>query len=350
VRTLPTGAAVALLVALAVPVAACAPRRLPRRAAPVAALAPRAVPAPRTPAPPAPAPAPRARALPAPGAILDPRSGAPVAFDAMADRLATASLVHVGEQHDQAHHHAFQARVLRALADRWKGKPVALGLEMFSRPTQAALDAYVKGEIDEAAMLERTEWKTRWGFGWEMYAPMLRLCRERGIPVVALNAEKEITRTVSRGGLEALTPEQRASLPPLDVEDAGHRAFVKEAFGAHGASMPAERFERFYLAMVIWDEVMSSTAAAWLAANGPESRMVVVAGNGHVADRWGIPSRAQRKSGRPSLVVVQYVSDPSDESPDAEVRRRLSLPHADYSAWWAPSAPAKPKAPDAARP
>ena len=70
-------------------------------------------------------------------------------------------------------------------------------------------------------MLERTEWATRWGFGWEMYAPMLRLCRERGIPVIALNAEKEITRTVSREGLDALTPEQRASLPPLDATDAG---------------------------------------------------------------------------------------------------------------------------------
>jgi uncharacterized iron-regulated protein len=370
VRLLPARAAAALPVVAALALGACTARRAPTfrsAASPAgAAFAPGAFPAARTrPVPGAPSPRAAVRSAPreAPGAILDHRTGRTTSFDAMADRLATAAVVCVGEDHDQAKHHAFQARVLEALADRWRGKPVALGLEMFSRPFQPALDAYVRGEIDEAAMLERTEWAKRWGFGWEMYAPMLRLCRARGIPVLALNAEKEVTRTVSRGGLEALTPEQRASLPPLDASDAGHRAFVKEAFGAHGASMPAERFERFYLAMVIWDEVMSTTAADWLAANGPESRVVVVAGNGHVADRWGIPSRAARKSGRAAMVVVQRTLAPEPAAGDApaEARtaeeaaaeaaaasRRWTTAHADYSVAWEPSAPPKPAHPRAA--
>jgi uncharacterized iron-regulated protein len=167
---------------------------------------------------------------------------------------------------------------------------------------------------------------------------MVRLARERGFPVIALNAEREITRTVSRKGLDALTPEQRASLPALDTADAGHRAFVKDAFGAHGASMPAERFERFYLAMVIWDEVMSSSVATWLAANGPDARVVVIAGNGHVADRWGIPARAERKSGRSSLVVVQRtLGDEEGSSDDAPAAFPLS--RADYTVFWSPSGP-----------
>jgi uncharacterized iron-regulated protein len=331
-------AAVLVLLGSASIAGCCAPagrRPCPTRAGPAVARTSNGPHA----ATPTPAPAPPTVA----GTILDHRAGRAVEFDAFADRLASASHVYVGELHDQVHHHRFQAKVLRALADRWKGKPVALGMEMFYRPYQPALDAYVRGEISEKEMLAKTEWDTRWGFGWEMYAPMLRICRDRGIPVLALNAEKEVTRTVSQKGLEGLTPEQRASLPPLDTTDPAHRAFVLEAFGQHGSDMPPERFERFYLSMVIWDEVMSTGVANWLAKNGPDARVVVVAGNGHVADRFGVAGRAGRKTGRPYASVVQYLvrSGGKDAAEEAGDEDRTTVRHADYSAWWNASAPPK---------
>ncbi len=313
-------------------------------AAPVATATATVTVAPVSPAPGAPAPAatPAAvRTAKAPlGAIVGMRSGNVVAFDAMVDRLMAGRVVYVGEMHDQALHHAFQAKVLEAVVARAQG-PVALGLEMFFRPFQPVLDAYVKGEIDEATMLERTEWKTRWGFGWEMYAPMLRLCREKRLPVIALNAPKEITRTVSKKGLDGLTPEQRATLPTLDLNDAEHRAFVKEAFGAHGASMPPETFEKFYTSMVIWDEVMSSSVASWLEQAGPGAIMVVVAGNGHIENRWGIPGRAERKTKLAYKSIVQEVGGAGEED-----GIEVSAKRADFAVRWAPSAPPKPKHPE----
>lgn len=291
---------------------------------------------------------------PAPGTILDHRKGERVSLAALAEALDAATIVYVGESHDQAEHHAFQAKVLAAVAERSKG-PVALGLEMFFVPFQEHLDAYVAGTIDEATMLEKTEWKTRWGYGWEMYAPMLRYCREHKVAVVALNAPKEITRTVSRQGLDALTPEQRATLPPLDMSDAAHRAFVKMATSGHGHEMKADAFERMYTSMVIWDETMSSSAAAWLEKAGEGARMVVVAGNGHIADRYGIPGRAARKTNKPYLSIVQEVVPANGEGGRP---LRFDTTYADYTAWWRPSSvpmPAAPKpkappAPDAAKP
>jgi uncharacterized iron-regulated protein len=281
--------------------------------------------------------------MPAPGTILDHRTGDPVAFDAMVERLATVPVVYVGELHDQREHHRFQARVLEALAAK-PGK-IALWMEMFYRPFQPHLDAYVRGDIDEATMLEKTEWKTRWGFGWDMYAPMLRFCRERKIPVIALNAPKEVTRTISRQGVAGLTDEQRAGLPPLDTTDMAHRAFVRGAFGQHGDEMPAEAFERFYTAMVVWDETMSSSVADWLKQAGDGARIVVVAGNGHVADRFGIPARAARKTGKPYLTVVTRVTPAHGEEDPEEGLGRMDVTYADYSAWFLPSAPPKPPAP-----
>ena len=283
---------------------------------------------------PAATPAPQ---MPAAGTILDHRADEAITFPQLVERLAGVRVVHVGEFHDQAAHHAFQAKVLAALAEK-TDTPLALGLEMFFTPFQPALDAYVAGEIDEQTMLERTEWATRWGFGWEMYAPMIRLCREKKLPVIALNAPKEVTRTVSRQGLDALTPEQKASLPPLDMTDGAHRAFVKAATGGHGSGMKPEAFERMYTAMVIWDETMSSNVAAWLEKAGPGSRMVVVAGNGHIADRYGVPGRAARKSKAPYATIVQEVRR-------GQTERRSDTTYADFTVWWEESAPPKPPPP-----
>lgn len=289
-----------------------------------------------TPTPPVAPAAPVAR-MPAAGTIIEHRTDEPIPFEELVDRLGAVRVVHVGEQHDQAAHHAFQAKVLAALAAK-TDTPLALGLEMFYVPFQPVLDAYVAGEIDEQTMLEKTEWATRWGFGWEMYAPMLRLCREKKLPVIALNAPKEITRTVSRQGLDALTPEQKAALPPLDMTDGAHRAFVRAATGGHGGGMKSEAFERMYTAMVIWDETMSSNVAAWLEKAGPGSRMVVVAGNGHIADRYGVPARAARKSKAPYATIVQEVRR-------GQTERRADTTYADYTVWWDESAPPKPPAP-----
>ncbi|MBL9086027.1 MAG: ChaN family lipoprotein [Planctomycetia bacterium] len=311
--------------------AGCASGRCCER--PSAATAPMPVPTPSA----AQAPQVTAPQMPAAGTILDHRADEAITFAQLVERLGGARVVHVGELHDQAAHHAFQAKVLAALAEK-TDTPLALGLEMFFTPFQPALDAYVAGEIDEQTMLERTEWATRWGFGWEMYAPMLRLCREKKLPVIALNAPKEITRTVSRQGLDALTPEQKASLPPLDMTDGAHRAFVKAATGGHGHEMKPDAFERMYTAMVIWDETMSSNVAAWLEQAGPGSRMVVVAGNGHIADRYGVPARAARKSKAPYATIVQEVRR-------GQTERRSDTTYADFTVWWDESAPPKPPAP-----
>ena len=321
---------------------------------PVATLAP----GPTTRAPAAAGtPSPRVPAVavskdPAPGSIVEGGTGRRLAFDRLIDELAKASVVYVGERHDQAAHHEFQARVLEALRQRWKADLVGVGMEMFQTPAQGALDDYVEKRIDEATLLEKTEWKTRWGFGWEMYAPMVRSARAHGrMEVVALNAPKEVTHEVAKGGLEALTPEQRASLPPLDLSDGAHRAFVLKAFGAHGAAMPKDKFERFYTAQVIWEEVMSSSIARWLDSKGKgDPHMLVVIGAGHVADRFGVPARAEKKSHRPYATVVCEVTDPAAAPSTDDEPPRLDKAYADYTAWFAPSSSPQPAGKSPAKP
>jgi len=223
---------------------------------------------------------------------------------ALRDAVRDADVVYVGESHDDPDHHALQVEVLRRLHDVSGGKAM-LGMEMFQRPYQEHLDAYVAGKIDELEMLRRTEYFGRWNFDYTLYAGLWRLCRERGIPIVALNVSRDLTRPVGRGGLGSLTPEQRAQLPAdIDFEDPVHRARIEAIFTTGAHPVPAETLENMYQAMTVWDEVMAESAADRLAAAPAGSKMLVIAGKHHIEGRTGIPARvARRLPGRTHLVI-----------------------------------------------
>jgi uncharacterized iron-regulated protein len=233
----------------------------------------------------------------------------------LVSRAAGARLVCIGEQHDEPAHHRLQHALFDALAARAAagGRPFALGLEMFGRADQPALDAYGRGRID-AAELERGAW--RWGFAFSMYAPILHAAHEHGVRVLGLNAPRGLTRRIARGGLEGLTPAERASLPDLDRSDLVHRrAFDRAMAGSHVLAPPAA--ERFYLAQVVWDETMAETAAAWL-ARSPRHQLVVLAGNAHCHPH-AIPRRtARRVPGLEALAILTAIPGNEPADPPSE--------------------------------
>jgi aminopeptidase N len=217
------------------------------------------------------------------------------------DALASARVVYVAERHDDPHHHAVQGRLLGLLH---RAQPsLGIGLEMVKRPFQAPLTDYVEGRIDEAALLERTEWTRRWGYDFALYRPLLEYARAHRLAAFALNAPDELTRKVAREGLDALTPEERAQLPELDLSDAAHRAMVERAFAEHGGSHGGLVVERFYAAQVIWDETMAQQTAAALAAPSAPGRLLVLAGAGHLRLRAAVPRRAERRGAAPYAII-----------------------------------------------
>ena len=230
--------------------------------------------------------------------------------DQLWDELGDARFVLVGESHTSQADHAVQFRVLQALADR---RDVALGMEMFQRPFQAALDAFVAGEIDEAQMLERTEWEERWGFGTDLYRPFWTFAREHGLPIVALNARRELTKRIAAVSIDGLTDEERAELPEVDLSSDRYRAWMRGVFASHGSAMEPQKFERFFQAQVTWDETMADTAVRF-AQQHPSRTMVLLLGRGHVERDFGVPSRIRRRSnGRVVSIVPVEIEAPTFE-------------------------------------
>lgn len=243
------------------------------------------------------------------GHIVALPSGEPLSFDELIDRLLEARVAYVGEHHDREADHRAQRVIFEALHDR--DDALALGLEMVQHPDQPILDAFVAGGIDEAELLEGLRWDERWGFDFAFYRPLFALCREHGLPIVALNAPSHLTRAIARHGLETLSDAERALLPELDLESAEHRRLVEEALRGHPAMTDA-MLERYYTAQVVWDETMAERVAAFLARS--PRRLVVLAGAMHVRSGLGIPARAARRGAKPHAIVLPITASELDRA------------------------------------
>lgn len=224
-------------------------------------------------------------------------------------RLADKRVVFVGESHDRFEDHLNQLAVIEGLHAR--GKDLAIGMEFFQQPYQPHLDAFVAGELGEAALLRETEYFERWRYDYRLYRPLLRFAREQGIPIIALNIEREITDKVGDGGIASLNETDAKRIPvDIDRDNTRYRDHVKAVFDMHPVGDDAN-FEHFLEVQLLWDEGMAERAASYLKEH-PEKTLVVLAGAGHVEYGRGIPSRLQRRLPVSSATLLNGAIRPFD--------------------------------------
>jgi uncharacterized iron-regulated protein len=265
--------------------------------------------------------------------IVDARTGREVTESDAWLGFASTRAICIGEEHDNPHHHWAQLRIVDELGKRVRlaGGSLALGMEMFQWPYQGVLDDYAAGKIDDAALMSRTGWADRWGFDFALYSPIFARARTHGAQFRALNPPRELVKKLSREGIEAMTPEERAQLPELVLDDQVHRAWWDSIMsgmgGAHGHTKqdpksvkpapppdpnakpapPAPSAERIYAAQVLWDEAMADGATKWIGA-GPGRSMIVLAGNGHCHDS-AVVARIKRRGIADAISIAPMIDD-----------------------------------------
>lgn len=229
----------------------------------------------------------------------------PLDFPALMAKLAANRVVFVGEMHDHYGHHLNQLAILQALQQR--NPNLAIGVEWFQQPFQSVLNDYLAGKISESELLNRSEYYGRWGYDYRLLRPVMAFAKAKHLPVIALNAPVELTRKVAKGGLEALTPAERAQLPPvIHPAEAAYRARLEKAFAAH--PQDNKQFEHFLLVQRIWDETMAGNIAHYLQAH-PQQPMVVFAGTGHISHGAGVPQDLARQVPGVTVATVANVEE-----------------------------------------
>lgn len=230
-----------------------------------------------------------------------------VSIEDLTLQVADKRIIFVGEYHDRYAHHLTQLKVIETLHKQ--GKKLAVGMEMFQRPYQQAIDDYMAGKIDEREFLIKSEYLTRWGLNYLLYKPIIDFCKDNQIPLVALNLRKEINRKVGRLGIDSLTAEEKAIIPAeLDFTNEAYEQRLQKVYAMHAGGV-LKGFKEFYQSQVLWDETMSETTHNYLVQN-PDRQMVVIVGGGHVIYGHGIPSRTLRRGNYDQTTILCKIEPP----------------------------------------
>jgi uncharacterized iron-regulated protein len=233
------------------------------------------------------------KAAPKVGDIVHLPTGKIVSLAQMLEVACDARVVYVGETHDNPASHRLEFVTLQGLEERHPGK-VALGMEMFSRSQQPALDRWVAGKLDEKAFLKESHWFDTWKMDFEYYRDLLIFARDRHIPIIALNAEKSLVQAATSKPFAELTAEQRAQLPEMDETDPYQRGMVEGIFAGHSHGKMV--LDGFLRGQTVWDETMAESAANFLKSpDGKDRHLLVIAGGNHISHGFGIPRRVFRR-------------------------------------------------------
>ena len=240
-----------------------------------------------------------------PDTIISARSGKEVTFDEMMQDLNRHQVIFVGEQHTSVSDHAIQLKIIEAAFRN--NHDLVVGMEMFDRSYQPVLDLWTAGVLDEESFLRQTHWYVNWRYDFSLYRDILLFIKQNKIKLVGLNIPTYIPGRIREGGIESLSISDKRYLPKqIDASNSAHRNYAKTIFDLH--NFPSRvKFEDFYMAQCVWDEIMAESIARDLGSK----KIIALMGNGHIQYKYGVPNRTFRRTGAPFRTV--YLAPESAE-------------------------------------
>ena len=269
----------------------------------------------------------------------------PIELQAKAPGLAVLLL---GEIHTSADDHDWQLQTLESL---WRGgrRRLSLGLEMIPAARQPVLDRFNAGQLNEEELLRQVDWAAVWGHDPELYAPLLRWARLRGVPLLALNAEPRLVRRVRQQGLAAIPTAEREGIGSpapaspayrqrLEANWRGHQALGLPAAAGPAAAAAADR-QRFIDSQLLRDRAMAERLAA-AHRRDPQRLQVALMGVGHLQGGDGVPHQLQDLGLKPLLSLTRPVLPDGCTLPPRGARLGAYLESDDQGVWVRQVAPA----------
>jgi len=104
------------------------------------------------------------------------------------DRVLQSQITLYGDFHTLRQSQRGFLRVLRNLHQTDPNKNVVVALEMFNETDQAAVDAYLDGEIDQDQLLKKISYEENWGFPFKNYEPILEAAKSFGYKIIGVNS------------------------------------------------------------------------------------------------------------------------------------------------------------------
>ena len=140
--------------------------------------------------------------------------GKKVSYKKMIKTLKKQDVILFGELHNNAIAHWLQLKLIKELAQH---RDIALGAEMIEADNQEALNAYLKGEIDQKAFDSLARLWTNY---YTDYKPLVDYAKANNLPFIATNIPRRYASLVYRHDfdtLKGLSDEEKAWIAPLPI-------------------------------------------------------------------------------------------------------------------------------------
>jgi uncharacterized iron-regulated protein len=224
--------------------------------------------------------------------------------------VSRADFVLLGETHDNADHHVFQARLIRAVADA--GRRPAVAFEMLDAQQQPTVDAALAASPRDPDALARAVGWARSGWpDFALYRPVFAAALDAGLPVLAVNLPRREAHEVVARGVTALAPPVRRILERAGpLSETAAQALREEMSESHCGALPESMLD----GMVLMQRARDAEMAERLLSGAGSGGGVLVAGAGHVRTDRAVPAHLAREAPGRSIVAVCFLEVSSRRS------------------------------------
>jgi uncharacterized iron-regulated protein len=239
--------------------------------------------------------------------IVDVAEKTEVPLESFLDDLRKVQVIFIGELHVHTGHHQAQLSVIKALDD--DERPLAIGLEMFRRDSQDALDAWSANEMPFLKFME--VYQDNWSMAWPAYSEIFMYARNQEVKMLGLNIPDNLSGKVAKNGFKSLSIKERQLLGNVQCEvDSTYARYIRQAMGGYGGH--GQQYLFFCEAQLLWDTVMARNLIDFLKEN-QDYRIVVMAGSAH-AWKFGIPRQLVEQADISYRVVLPEVAGRGDRN------------------------------------
>ncbi|MBO0764556.1 MAG: ChaN family lipoprotein [Hyphomicrobiaceae bacterium] len=235
-------------------------------------------------------------------------------------------VVLLGEVHDNADHHQVRAWLIANTAKMHPDWHPAIVFEQIRAERQDTLDTFnaqvQAGDPTATAdeLLRLLNWDKS---GWppaQIYKPLFVAAIAAKLPIYAGDPPRDALRSVAKGDMGLLPPEERTRLR-LDRElpEPLRAALGKELAESHCGALPPQAADGMVAAQRYHD---ARLADAVLAAAERHGSAILIAGNGHVRSDRGVPWHIRERAPQAKVASIMLLEVEADKTdPDTYVPR-----------------------------
>jgi uncharacterized iron-regulated protein len=242
--------------------------------------------------------------------IVELASGRVISRDELLAAARASDYVLLGEQHDNARHHALRGEFLADLGTA-SLKTTTVVAEQLPQGSRVIFGADLLASL-KAAGFDAAAWD------WPVHAPLFDAIGRAGLPLTGGDVDRDTVRRAAREGETGLPTALADALRGAPLSAAAQAALDTDLVASHCGQLPAERVPGMRAAQGARD------ASLWAALQRSGGRpAVLVAGNGHVRLDYGVPRLIAAWQPAARVLSVGFVE--SDE--DLAAARGLKLYH-----------------------